>query len=368
MLIFIPTTEYARDANQCEPVSDLDLGSIRIGTRAAFSFRIGNIGSNTVTWSLYVNDEFDPPTDYPDKWELPTGGQLAAGETSDTLTVRVNLPIDAVEMGHVVDLIASDGTEETTLQITYEAMGTNSWRRSNYPRRAGDASDTAANVIDNLGDILRILVFDPVPVEPVTGYGVKMKAETFGTARDNLAGYRPLRVINGSDPCDRLNPKDETYGYAQSVAIIQGQFSRESRETRETVTATDTTLVYDVGATLAFRAEDELIRHWALFTPSTESEPEQYKRSVFILQRLGELWAIENIRTVDKGDVLSHFEADLVALHSRHMGKPTFFNPFAVTYPWESDIPYAQFTCLLDFPVEYFEGIPSGSGVFSDSS
>lgn len=365
MLIFIPTTEYARDANEAETISDFDLGSIRIGTRAAFSFRIGNVGSNTVTWSLYVRDEFDP--DYPDKWELPTGGQLAPGETTDTLTVRVNLPIDAVEMGHVVDLIASDGATETTLQVVYEAMGTNSWRRSNYPRRAGDASDTASNVIDSLGDILRILVFDPVPYVQSGGYGVKMKAEALRTARDNLAGYRPMRIVNGADPCDRLNPKDETFGYAQSVAIIQGQFSRESRETRQTMTATDTVLTYDVGASLAFRAEDELIRHWALFAPATETEPEQFKRSVFILQRLGELWAIENIRTVDKGDVLSHFEADLVALHSRMMGKPTFFNPFAVTYPCESDIPYAQFTCLLDFPVEYFEGIPSGSGVYLGS-
>jgi len=366
MLIFIPTTEYARDANQCEPVSDLDLGSIRIGTRAAFSFRIGNVGSNTVTWSLYVNDEFDP--DYPDKWELPTGGQLAPGETTDTLTALVNVPINATEIGTVVDLVATDGAEETTLQVVYEAMGTNSWRRSNYPRRAGDASDTASNIIDNLGDILRVLCFDPVPHVETGGYGVKMKAETLGPARDNLAGYRPLRVVNGSDPCDRLDPKNETFGYAQSVAIIQGQFSRESRETRQTMTATDTILTYDVGASLAFRAEDELIRHWASFAPATESEPEQYKRSVFILQRLGELWAIENIRVIDKGDVLSHFEADLVALHSRAMGKPTFFNPFSVTYPFESDVPYAQFTCLLDFPVEYFEGIPSGSAVFSDSS
>jgi len=366
MLIFIPTTEYARDANQCEPVSDLDLGSIRIGTRAAFSFRIGNIGSNTVTWSLYVRDEFDP--DYPDKWELPTGGQLAAGQTTDTLTALVNVPINATEIGTVVDLVATDGTEETTLQIVYEAMGTNSWRRSNYPRRAGDASDTAANVIDSLGDILRVLCFDPVPHVESGGYGVKMKAEALSDARNNLAGYRPLRVVNGSDPCDRLDPKNEAFGYAQSVAIIQGQFSRESRETRHTMTATDTTLVYDVGATLAFRAEDELIRHWALFAPATETEPEQHKRSCFILQRLGELWAIENIRTVDKGDVLSHFEADCILCQSRHMGKPTFFNPFAVTYPFESDVPYAQFTCTLDFPVEYFEGIPSGSGVFSDSS
>jgi len=366
MLIFIPTTDYNRDATEAETISDFDLGSIRIGTRAAFSFRIGNIGSNAVTWSLYVRDEFDP--DYPDKWELPTGGQLAAGETTDTLTALVNVPINATEIGTVVDLVATDGTEETTLQVVYEAMGTNSWRRSNYPRRAGDASDTAANVIDSLGDILRILVFDPVPHVETGGYGVKMKAEALSDARDNLAGYRSLRIVNGTDPCDRLNPKDETYGYAQSLAIIQGQFSRESRETRQTMTATDTTLVYDVGASLAFRAEDELIRHWASFTPATETEPEQFKRSVFILQRLGELWAIENIRVIDKGDVLSHFEADCIALHSRMMGKPTFYNPFAITYPFESDVPYAQFTCLLDFPVEYFEGIPSGSGVFSDSS
>ena len=37
---------------------------------------------------------------------------LAAGATTDTLTVRVNLPIDAVEMGVVVDLVATDGTDD----------------------------------------------------------------------------------------------------------------------------------------------------------------------------------------------------------------------------------------------------------------
>ena len=364
-LIFIPATDYHRDAHEAETMTDFDLGAIRIGTRAAFSFRLGNTGSAAVAWSLSVDDQFDPEAT--GKWELPEGGQLAPGQTTDTLTVRVNLPITAVEMGVVVDLLATDGVEETALEITYEAMGTNSWRRANYPRRAGNATDTASNVIDSLGDILRILVFTPCTYDPnaATGYGRKVKFECLGASRESLAGYLPVRVINGSDPCDRLNPQDETYGYRQSTVILQGQFSRETRETRYfNLTATDTTMTYDVSATLAFIGEDELIRHWALFEEATELEPAQYKRSVFILQRLGELWSIENIRTIDKGDELSHFEADLVALHPRYIGAPSFWNPFALTYQYESDKPYACFTCTIDFPIEEYEGIPTGSGVY----
>lgn len=361
-LVFIPTNDYNRDATVAKTMTDFDLGSIRIGTRAAFSFRIGNTGSAAVTWSLTVNEQFDPEAT--GKWELPQGGSLAPGQTTDTLTVRVNVPITAVEMGVIVDLIASDGTDEYPLEISYEAMGTNSWRRSNYPRRAGQATNSATNVIDNLGDILRVLCFHPVAFDPdaVTGFGKQVKTEPLGTATDALAGYKSMKVIDGRDPCDRLNPKDETFGYAQSLAIIQGQFSGETRETRTiNLTATDTVMEYQVGATLAFIAENELVRHWGLFEEATEIEPAQYKRSVFILQRLGELWSIENIRTMDKGDELSHFEADLVALHPRYIGAPSFWNPFAITYEYESEKPYSMFVCTLDFPTEEFDFIPSGS-------
>ncbi len=368
MIVFIPATDYHRNAHEAETMTDFDLGAIRIGTRAAFSFRIGNTGSAAVAWSLSVVDNSDP--EYPAKWELPEGGMLAPGQTTDTLTVRMNLPIDAIEMGHIVDLLASDGTGNYPLELTYEAMGTNSWRRSNYPRRAGNATDSATTVIDSIGDILRVLCFHPIAWNPdaVAGYGQKMKFEVLGVQRDNLAGYRPVRIVNGSDPCDRLNPIDETFGYTQALAIIQGQFSREQRETcYSNLTATDTVMEYQVGASLAFIGQDELIRHWALFEEATETEPAQFKRSVFVLQRLGEWWSIENIRVIDKSDELSHFEADLVALHPRSMGKPTYWNPFAITYELESDVPYAAFTCKLEFPKDEFEGIPSGSAVYLGS-
>ena len=367
-LIFIPSHDYNRNAHEAETVTGFDLGAIRIGTRAAFSFRIGNTGSAAGSWSLSVVDNSDP--EYPDKWELPEGGILAAGETTDTLTVRVNLPIDAVEMGVVVDLVATDGTDEYPLEIVYEAMGTNSWRRANYPRRAGDATDSASTVIDNLGDILRVLCFHPIAFDPdaATGYGQKIKFENGGAERDTLAGYKPIRIVDGRDPCDRLNPKDEVFGYTQQLAIIQGQFSGETRETRTVnLTASNTLMEYQVGATLALIAEDELIRHWALFESATELEPAQYKRSVFTLQRLGELWSIENIRTIDFGDQLSHFEADLVALHPQYIGAPSFWNPFALTFEYESDKPYAMFVCTLDFPIEEYKEIPTGSGVYLGS-
>ncbi len=367
-LVFIPIKNYSRDANTAATITDIDIGSVCIGTSVTFCFRLGNTGDTAVDWTLSVVDNYDPDT--PDKWQLPEGGSLAPGETTNTLTVGMRLPLNAVEMGHVVNLIATDGNTEYTLEISYEAMGTNSFRRSQYPRRVGDWTDTASNVITQLGDKLRILVFDPMPYVGAPGYGQKVPI-IIGPKCTKLAGYREMAIQDGSDPCQRLHPHNEKYGYTQSTYIVFGQFSNENRETRYfNLRATSTEMEYQVSARLSFCAEDELIRHWALFSGGSETEPAQYKRSVFVLQRQGELFSIENIKTIDRGTQLSHFEADLVALHNWSNGKSSFWNPFAITFDgFESDIPYAMFSCHLDLPKdEPYWGGSEISGSLNPSS
>lgn len=352
-LIFIPPADLSSSANAATSTTLFDIGYFTTGRTATIAFRLGNTGSSPVSWTLSAHDPFDADVTF--DFSL-SSGNLGADEISDTITVDVCVPLDAYEIGHIADLIAWDGSDEYSAEIVFEPVRANMERRSQYPERAGNATDIASNVITSLGDTLYVAIFQPVALDP----DISMP-ETFDISGDWDARTGAPKV------CSRLDPMNQTYGYQMSRCVIQAQFQREEPQIRTTtLTATDTLLSYHVHASLVIPAENELTpRLWALFNPETVKEPATYKRTVFILKRQGEFYSIENIRTKDFGVDVSHFECDLIALHDRYEGAPDYWNPFALTYEFESDKPYAKFPCP---PTFFTDQLPDSSGSGADWS
>lgn len=356
MLIFVPADDLSQSAASATATSSIDLGYFTTGRMRTVALRVGNQGSEPAAWTLSARDPFDDGVTFD---FTPEAGSLAPDEISDTVTVNISLPLDAYEIGHVADLILSDGSSETIAEVTFTPVQANVERRSQYPSRAGDATRTSGNVIESLGDTLQIYVFQPVAYDPTMD---DLFTVEWQDNRQTLGGFRGMKIISAAaDPCERLNPHSPDWGYTACPVVVRGQFQRESPSIVTTALEADgAPLRYSVSASLILPGWAELTpRLWALFQPETETEPATYKRTVYLLKRQGVFYAVENIRGLDLGTDLSHFECDLIALHDAAMGSPDYYNPFSVVYAYESDKPYAVFTC----PIPHFETLlPDGSG------
>ncbi|MBP7746923.1 MAG: hypothetical protein KA383_12405 [Phycisphaerae bacterium] len=360
MLVFVSASDLTQSAALATPTTNIDLGYFTTGRMATVALRVGNQGSTSAAWNLNARDPFDDGVTcdiYPDM------GFLVADEISDTVTVDITLPLDAYEIGHVADLILTDGSSETICELTFTPVQANVERRSQYPSRAGDATRISGNVIESLGDTLQVYVFQPVAYDPSTDdlISVEWQDKSIGGL------YRGMKIVTAADPCERLNPHNEQWGYTVCPTVVRGQFQRESPSIVTTaLEATGAPLRYNVSASLILPGWAELTpRLWAMFQPETETEPATYKRTVYLLKRQGVVYAIENIRGLDLGSDLSHFECDLIALHDAAMGSADYYNPFAVVYQYDSDKPYAVFTCptpRLDTLLPDSSGSGSGAG------
>lgn len=361
MLVFIPTTDYATSAAAAETIGYLDFGPIPIGQNKTAAFRVGNVGPDAVQVVLTVVDEGgEVVPDFTYQLE-PDAFTLGPDEISDTVSVRVATPYIRRSFNYVVDLVATpDIGDEAALTLTYEVVGPTVNRCSHYPRRANDQTDNFADIIETLGDDLSVRVF-----EPVACVGGSVQVEGGDCLRDLTGDAANTRFISPCDPCERLNPLNPTMGYVGYAYVIRAQFQREQRSITTHLLADNTVMTYHVAASLIVPApwESILYRNWALFSPASGADKGQFKRTVVVVQRHDELYAVENVRTLDgPNQAVSHFECDLVQLHDRAMGSPDFYNPFALTYEFESDKPYAAYACDLFIPlISEDPYIPAGS-------
>ena len=331
MIIFIPSDDYAEDASDADTIDSLAYEFIQSGHLETRSIRIGNIGAETVTYSLItrqasaadVTIDFDSAT-------------LAPDEISDTTTITIEVPPEAISIGHVFDIVAVVDTSEYELEVTYEAVGANDDRRPQYPDRASSFTDQASNTLDRFSEWFHLLTYLPIAFVPDDPNDRTVLLE-----RTDFVGSTGIRVLSKSDPCERLNPTNETWGYTLSTSMLRGTFVNESREISMDQA---TGLNYETSAYLVFPAEEELIREWRLFEPARD----QYKRTVYVIERQGELYAIENIVPLSMGQILSHFEADLVAIHRKDQNISSRYNPWAMSYRNESDKPTHVWQCPYD--------------------
>lgn len=99
-------------------------------------------------------------------------------------------------------------------------------------------------------------------------------------------------------------------------------------------------------------SEGVTILQWALFEPPSQTDCEQFKRTVVLIRRLGEWFAVLNEVAIMFSDSISHWECDLIPVHAAMMDGPDVFNPFAFTYEQDSNNPYATFSCDTSLLVE----------------
>jgi len=338
-LVFIPTTDYSTSTADAETITSLDLGYVKGATSRTVSFRIGSSAEPASSVIAAVRD-----APYAHDFAIePDTFTLEPDAISDTIAITLTLPLDVADEAFSVLLNATtDSGEVFTLPLTYETVGPNAERLPQYPRRAGQATDISTGPILALGDSLVLHRYDPLPYD-----GGSVIVEAVPCGRDLSGEARNSRFRAACDPCVRLNALDPSYGYAHSQETILAQFQRETRTTTTHLLADNTVLTYNVAASLILPAAYDLNREWALFSSASGADRAQYKRTVWLVQRQSEYFSVENIRTLDFGEVISHFECDLIALHERTQGSPDYWNPFALTYEYESDKPYAAYACPL---------------------
>lgn len=124
-----------------------------------------------------------------------------------------------------------------------------------------------------------------------------------------------------------------------------------------------TLMRYSGKAKLFVPPEYEFPRMFGLFSVGKNADTDQYKRTVYLIQRRGEFWCLHFIATRNRGNELAHSEIDLIQLEASNMGSPDFYNPFSWTWRLESDKPYGMFPVPhnLYTPIEYGSGSLAGS-------
>lgn len=348
MIVFIPANEWSTDANSASSVNELDISYVKLTESKQTSFRIGNTGTETVSNVLSLIDELDPNVNDTASLSLDEL-ELAPGATSNTITLTVAPPLDATAGSHIITVSSSSGE---TLDVFAVYVGPNTERASQIPRE-GQATRITSAVISSLGDQLDLFVFHPVAFDPT---------DTRRLMNDMVITFPPGQGQYEADPCSRLSPSHELeQAYTQTTERIIANFGSENRTFRQTYQATNSTITYEVTASLTLPAEFPLTREWALFSPESRDglTPSLYKRSVYLIKRGGEWFDIANERTIDFGADHSHYACDLIAIRDRKMGDPSYYCPFSLVWGLHSDQPFACFTCPCDIPLLAADG--SGS-------
>jgi hypothetical protein len=323
-VIVIPTNEYASRASEAETISARDFGYVRAGLSVSRSFRVGNLSPFVQDLSFSTDSPLAVAPDYP--------VTLQPNEISDTLSVRVSALLDCVSDSATADLIVSDGESTYSIPMHWETVGANSDRRSQVPERTGDVTRIVGNTLERALTPLRLYRFDPVPYDPA----------------DRCVFIRDGHPVTLGDPCARLDPLDDRWGYRRSVQTILAAYVGDDWTISESFTRDNTTVSYEGSASLLIPAEYELDRTWALFNPATQVEREQYKRTVYLTQIQGQVWCLQIVDPAYYGEDLAYWTCRLLPLKNATVGDPSAYNPFAFTYEYESDRPYAVFPCRAD--------------------
>lgn len=325
MTVFIPCSDYSESATTAETITTLDVGYVKAGQTVAVSFKVGNR-------SDIATDE-TVSSDNPQVSLSVDSVTLEPDEISDTVTATITAPLDCQTTLETSYVTAGD---ISALTLTWETVGANVDRLPQVPDRMGDFTDNITSVLDRVGEVLRVYTFDPIPYDE-TDERIFVMPE--GADR---------RFKSQRDVCSRLDPLDDRWGYRRSVQTVVGSFQSEDWSITSSFTRDNSSITYSGSAVLYLPAEFELIRSWALFNDARGADRAQYKRTVFVTQRQGQVWALQTIVPIYRGEQLAYWHVHLVPLSQPTMGSPGSFNPFATTYEYQSDRPYAQFSCQTD--------------------
>lgn len=330
-LKIVPASDLSTSAADASHVGVLDFGFLQAGESLTRSIRIANTGASPVNWQAATASDLAQVS--------PATGFLSPDEISDTIGITVSLPLEAESGARSIDLIFStDNGDETTLQLDFQSVGVNVARDSQYPERASSFTDNISNVITRAAEPLRLLTFQPIPFSP----GDNRVLIDFTQAR-HLEEGGDHRFITQSVE-ERLNPLNEIWGYSRNESVILGSFQAEMNEITAEFEAMGSTTDYMATARLYVGAEFEFPRTWGLFSVGRSPDFDQYKRTVYVVERRGEFWTCHNIITKFRGNEIAYTSCDLVQIEPRNMGSPDQYNPFAWTFRAESDKPYAMFT------------------------
>jgi len=329
-LIFVPASDLSTSASEATSITSIDFEFILAGEISTKALRVGN--RHTFPGSFTVSSTSDLVR------VLPAEGYLTPDEISDTISVEIVVPVDMPTGPQNLDLIANFAGNEYTLRLEFEAVGVNVARDSEYPERRTSFTDQISDTIIRAAEPLRLLTFTPIPFDPSD----KRIVLDFSRRRKlDIGGDHKFISQNVGTQLDPTNP---TWGYVRSEAIILGSWQDEFEAIQVEFESLNTVMTYTGTAQLYVPAEFEFPRMWGLFNVGNDHETDQYKRTVYIVERRGEFWGVHNVYTRWRGNEIAYREIDLVQITPRAMGSPDFYNPFAWTFRAEQDKPYAMFS------------------------
>lgn len=325
MTVFIPVTDYSQTASGAETISSLDVGYVQAGQAVAVSFKLGNRDEivNLITIS----------TDHPQVSLSVQNLTLGPDEISDTVTATITAPLDCQTT--LETALVTAGANET-ISLVWQTVGANVDRLPQTPDRMGSFTDNITNVLDRVGEVFRVYTFDPIAYDSTD-------ERIFVSPEGATSRFKSQR-----DVCCRLDPLDDRWGYQRSVQTVVGSFQSEDWSITSSFTRDNSSITYSGSAILFLPAEFELVREWAIFNPARDADRAQYKRTVFVTQRQGQVWCLQTIVPIYRGQELAYWHCNMIPLSQSTMGSPGSYNPFATTYEYQSDRPYAQFSCQTD--------------------
>ncbi len=342
MIHFVSTDYYGANAAEAPELTSLTLPRTGVNSTTAGSFRIANNSPDCVYLSLEA-PESDP-------LEISFSANsiaLLPGAVSNTITVYAEVPITGNGGNRIFEVLAIPEDDPyaipaAVLPVSLEIVGPNVTYAEKYPERAGPITDQLGTVILSASEVLDAHIYDPIGLESVSN-GVAEVLEV-----PSLSFGARFRLAN--DPCARLNKDDWEWGYAASDTRIEGAFQHESDAF---------TLEFKIGSTIEFSKTAKLylpghyenLLHFALFEDHTENEPEQYKRTVILLERDGILWWLATAVPQYKGPYLAYFECQLAAVSDASNSSLIWVNPFAITWDLRSRKPIRLYTCPTTFEI-----------------
>lgn len=321
-IIFVATPCYAATASDAENIDVLPFGFVPAGKYLTKTFRVGNCGQIAISVTISSDDG---------NVQCPSGAYyIAPGAFTDTLSVTVGAPIDCESVPVVALLTATaDNGDDARLVLMWDCVGANTSRENQSPDRLGNVSDTTGNVLDTLAVPIRLYRFDPLPYDP-DDHRIFIVGN----------GWTSARSLN----C-RLSPTDTRWGYTASVQTISAVFQNEEWSSSTSFSRDNMTVDYNGSATLLLPPEIELDRQWALMHPMRGYEPAaQYKRTVYLAKIRSVTWVLQNVTPVYYGSDLAYWTCPLIPLSSPSNGNQTYFNPFSITYEYNSDRPYVAYS------------------------
>ena len=365
-LIFIPVTDYSTDATAASAqTDDVYLGILQLNQALTHSFRIGNNSASAVTFTWEVSDEFD--ADVADHLRLLLGGSyidladpitLAPGQCTDTVGLFLERGVDAGSRYYlpVLSVVSTTG-DVTSLEMAYDTVGPHSYKRRQYPDSATNMTDAFSGVIHTFSEPLVLHRYDPIQYDP--------EDTSVWVNHNSISGQHTFE--SSDDPCQRLKPDNDLWGYDHNESIFYASFQAEDYDVRLNFTQDNTEMQWTGTARLYIPAEYDMLPVWGLFALESGADQAQFKRTVWLTQRRGLIYYLANLTPQYRGAELAYHESDLIALHDSAMGSPDFFNPFALTYEFNSDKPYQQHPCRLGMFITSLTAAQDTSGSLAQS-